>query len=135
MMLTKEQRAELAEQLTMPYGRSVQLLCDGRRIALSVQCVSKLKYRVWTFVDGIMGAWCKGDTPEAKFLRKSVRPLTSPSWRKQAEKVFGKRAVAKDPLWNKTLTLYHPDWPSGKAAINHMCKVCASVEIAPEKDA
>ncbi|MCX7172446.1 MAG: hypothetical protein NT159_00585 [Proteobacteria bacterium] len=137
-MLTKEQRAAAAQELASPYGRAVHLLCDGRRVSLQVQCASKtgLKYRVMTFVDGqFMGAWCKGDTPEAKFLRKHVHSLVSPARYKQAEKVFGKRAVAKDPFWNKTFTQYHPDWASGKAAIDHLCKACESVEFAPEMKA
>jgi len=67
MMLTKEQRAALAEALAVPWG-SVRLICDGRRISLQVNRVSKtcLKYRVFTFIDGeFKGAWYKGDTPEA----------------------------------------------------------------------
>lgn len=134
MMLTKEQRAELAKQLDSPYGPLVRLLCDGRRVSLQVHRVGgpSIKYRVMTYIDGeFKGSWMKGETPEAKFLRKSVRPLTSPARRKLAEKHLGKRYVANNPLYNTSLTHYMPDWPSGKAAINHLCKVCESVEIAP----
>ncbi len=132
-MLTKEQRAELAEELAGPWG-SIALVCDGRRVTLQVQRYSKtrIEYRVMTYVDGLFsGAWCKGDAPEAKFLRKRVTPLVSPAKRKAAEKVFGKRRVAKEPLYSETHTWYLPDWPSGRAAIAHLCKVCESVEIAP----
>lgn len=135
MTLTKEQRAELAQQLASPWGM-IDLLCDGRRITLQVQRVSGpgITYRVMTYVDGeFRGSWCKGDTPEAKFLRKQVTPLTSPARRKAAEKALGKRWVAKQPLYTATHTFWHPDWPSGKAAINHLCKVCESVEVAPQK--
>jgi hypothetical protein len=45
------------------------------------------------------------------------------------EKIYGKRAAAKNLDYKKTVTVYMPDWASGKAAINHLCKVCASVEI------
>lgn len=134
MTLTKEQRAELASKLASPWG-SVALLCDGRRVTLQVQRYSKtrIEYRVMTYVDDqFCGAWCEGGTSEAKFLRKRVTPLVSPARRKAAEKALGKRWVAKEPLYSATHTWYLPDWPNGKAAINHLCKVCESVEIAPE---
>ena len=131
MMLTKEQRTELADQLLSPWGR-VELICDGRRVVLSVQRWSRtrVEYRVMTYIDGeFKYAWCSGDTAEAKFLRKSVRPNLSPAERQKMEKALGKRYVAKDPYWSGSLTHYFPDWPSGKAAISHLCKVCESVEI------
>lgn len=136
-MLTKEQRAHLAKELDSPWG-NVVLLCDGRRISLQVQRCSgpSIKYRVMTYVDGrFWGAWCKGDTPEAKFLRKTERPLTSPARRKLAEKRLGKRWVAAQPIYTAVHTFWHPDWPSGKAAINHLCKVCESVEITQREHA
>lgn len=135
MTLTKEQRAELAKQLDYPYGPAVRLLCDGRRITLQLMRSggTGVRYRVMTYVDGeFCGAWCMGAATEAKFLRKRVTPLVSPAKRKAAEKSLGKRWVAKQPLYNEALTFYLPDWPNGKAAISHLCKVCESVEIAPE---
>lgn len=132
MTLTKEQRADLAAKLNSPWG-NIELICDGRRVALQVQRLSgpSITYRVMTYIDGTFrGAWCKGDTPEAKFLRKRVTPLISPAKRKAAEKALGKRWVAKEPLYSETHTWYLPDWPNGKAAISHLCKVCESVEIA-----
>ena len=135
-MLTKEQRDNLAKALDAPWGPSVYLPCDGRRITLQVQRVGGpgINYRVMTFVDGeFRGIWCKGEAPESKFLRKSETRLISLAKRKLAEKKLGKRWVAKQPIYNKTLTYYYPDWPNGKAAIRHLCKVCESVEIAPSE--
>jgi hypothetical protein len=43
--------------------------------------------------------------------------------------------VQKDKYINGSVTLYLPDWSSGKAAINHLCKVCDSVEIAEKTEA
>ena len=135
MKLTKQQRDELAAKLNHPYG-SARLKCDGRRIDLQVQRFGKgVSYRVMTFVDGEWkGTWMSAKTehPEQKFMRKSVRPNLSPTKRKEAEKVFGKRRVANDPFWSGSVTIYCPDWSSGKAAISHLCKVCESVEIWPE---
>lgn len=137
MKLTKEQTEKLADTLSSPWGR-VALMCDGYRVDLQVQrCKGGMTYRVMTFVNGcFMGEWCsdKPAHPEQKFLRKSVRPLYSAAEKAKYEKAFGKRYVAKDPSFSATLTLYLPDWASGKAAIGHLCKVCESVEIAPAEE-
>lgn len=133
MKLSKEQRDKAVEMLSTPWGQAT-LRCDGYLVTLDVRRVSKssMSYRVLTYVNGKMNsAWCyeENAAPEAKFLRKSVRPNVSPARRKEAEKALGKRRVAKDPYWSGSMTLYLPDWANGKAAINHLCKVCESVEL------
>jgi len=136
MKLTKEQKAELAEKLTSPWG-CVELICDGYRITLQVQCVKALKYRVVTYVNGEWkGLWFSDKTeyPEQKFLNKRTNRACSPAYKAKMEKIFGKRAIAKDPYYSKTFITYDLSWPSGKAAIAHLCRVCESVEIAPPKD-
>jgi hypothetical protein len=133
MKLTKEQKAELAAKLIHPWD-SVALVCDGYRVDLHVQRWKGMSYRVMTYVNGFhKGIWYsdKEAHPEQKFLRKSVRPNVSPAKRIKLEKALGKRHVKNDPYWSGSVTLYMPDWASGKAAINHLCKVCESVEIAP----
>jgi hypothetical protein len=132
MKLTKEQKDKLADELNMPWA-GVHLLCDGYRVSLQVQrSKGSMVYRVMTFVNGVFrGEWVSGTEthPEQKFLRKSVRLLCSPAQKAKAEKAFGKRWVAKDPYYTAKLTLFMPDWASGKTAISHLCKVCDSVEI------
>ena len=136
MKLTKEQKSQLAEDLSLPWG-AVELLCDGYRIGLQVQRTKGLTYRIVIFVNGKWeGRWLSGVAayPEQKFLRKVTLPVCRPSMKARAVKIFGKRAVAKDPYYSETFVTYRPDWPSGKAALNHLCRVCESVEIAPGKD-
>ena len=133
MKLTKEQKEALADKLSQPWG-CVELICDGRRISLQVHRFKPMTYRVMTYIDGTFKhAWAMStpEVPEHKFLRKSVRPNVSPAERKRLEKDLGKRYVAKHPFWGGSYTIYLPDWSSGKTAINHLCKVCASVEVAP----
>lgn len=130
-MLTKEQKTKLIEQLMSPCG-NVELLCDGYRIALAVQQVKPLVFRVITYINGQWrGEWCRHDRefPEQKFLKKKTNKVCSPSYKAKVEKILGKRAVAKDPYFSKTFVTYDISWPNGKAAINHLCKVCESVEI------
>lgn len=137
MKLTKEQKETLADTLSSPWG-SVALMCDGYRVDLQVQrCKGSMTYRVMTFVNGnFLGNWCSGKEahPEQRFLRKSVRPVYSAAEKAKYEKAFGKRCVAKHPSFSATITLYSPDWVSGKAAISHLCKVCESIEIAPAEE-
>lgn len=137
MKLSKEQKAELAAQLSLPWG-NVELVCDGYRVALQVQRMKGgMTYRVMTYINGFFEhKWVSGtkEYPEQKLLRKSVRPVCSSTEKAKAEKSLGKRFVAKSTYYSATITLYLPDWASGKAAINHLCKVCESVQIAPAKD-
>lgn len=131
MKLTKEQKDELALKLDCPWG-TVALLCDGFRIDLQVQRYSGLAYRVTTYVNGEwQGKWASGKTeyPEQKFLNKRTHRAFSPKFIRDMEKIFGKRAVAKDPKYKRTFVTYDISWPSGKAAISHLCRVCESVEI------
>lgn len=136
MKLSKEQKEELGSKLSTPWG-SVDLLCDGRRVSLQVRRFKQMTYRVMTYVDGVFKhAWCMAspEVPEHKFMRKLVRPNLSPAKRKAAEKRLGKRYIAKDPYFSGSITVYMPDWSSGKTAINHLCKVCDSVEVAPSNE-
>ena len=135
MKLTKEQRAELAKRLSYAWGEA-SLLCDGYRVTLQVQreAGNAIRYVVAIYVNGhFKGEWMKGEAPEAKFLRKQVRRLYPPATCKAMEKIVGKRrfATSEYDRYRRTITHYIPWWSSGKAAIDHLCRVCESVEIAP----
>ena len=134
MKLTKEQKQALIDQLSLPWGR-VKLRCDGYEIVLCVQPVKPLEYRVYTFVNGIWeGKWMSGreSYPEQKFLNKKETHCAKPSDKARAEKIFGKRAVAKDPWYTKKIVTYDVTWASGRQAINHLFRVCDSIEVIKE---
>lgn len=131
MKLSKEQKDQAIEKLSSPWG-SVILMCDGYRVALQVQRASALNFRVMIYVNKeFKGLWCnpKNACPESKFMRKTVRPLVSPSRKREMEKILGKRRVKNDPFYSQTITGFMPDFANGKAAINHMCKVSESIQI------
>ncbi len=133
MKLSKEQIEELAKSLIHPYGGGVKLLCDGYTVNLQVECYKGMTYRVMTYVNGYMkGVWVglSGEYPEQKFLRKQVKPLCSPAKKSKMEKIMGKRHIKNDPYYSATKTYYWNDWISGKAALNHLNKVCESVQLA-----
>ena len=132
--LTAEQKQELIEKLSYPWG-CVDLLCDGHKISLHVECLKALNYCVVVYVDGRWcGKWISANKefPEQKFMRKQVKKAYSGKLAKDLEKIYGKRAWAKDPRSSETYTQYHPWFSTGRAAINHLCKVCDSVEIWKE---
>lgn len=136
MKLSKEQKDQAIAKLSRPWGR-VDLLCDGYQIALSVERSKGITYRVMTYINGFFkGEWmfAKDECPEQKFMRKSVRPACSAKHKQEMEKLLGKRLIAKDPYYTKTFTNYMPDWASGKAAINHLCKVCDSVQVVEPQE-
>lgn len=139
MKLTKEQKQELIDKLNYPWGH-VQLLCDGYQIDLKVERSKGMKYRVVTYVNGCWeGKWIMAEEeyPEQKFLNKQVRPAASKKSKADMEKAVGKRnfkkVCAENPYWTKTITLYNISWASGRTAINHLCKVCDSIQLAQQE--
>jgi hypothetical protein len=136
MKLSKEQIEVLAKDLSHTFGSGVKLLCDGYTVALQVEKYSKkgLEYCVMTYVNGYFkGEWCglsKQECPEQKFMRKLVKPRCSPAYKRKMIKIFGKRHVDKDPYYTETQTSYWPNWSNGKAALNHLNRVCESVQLA-----
>lgn len=140
MKLTKEQKQVLIDKLTSPWGR-VHLMCDGHKVDLVVERAKGMRYRVTTYVDGRWeGKWMSGkeEHPEQKFLNKQVRPAASKKTKADMEKAVGKRyfkkMCAEEPYWTKTITVYDISWASGRSAINHLCKVCDSIQIATEEE-
>lgn len=132
MKLSKDQIEVLAKDLSHPYGRGVKLLCDGYTVHLVVERYKGMTYRVMTYVNGVFkGTWfsSKNAHPEQKFLRKLVRPLCSPAKKREMEKIMGKRHIKNDPYYSATHTSYWADWANGKAALNHLNRVCESVEL------
>ncbi|MCB1908114.1 MAG: hypothetical protein KDH15_12130 [Rhodocyclaceae bacterium] len=130
--LTKAQRDAIAEHLSFPLG-SVIFIADGRKVALQMRRWSKnrVSYRVCLFLDGwFKGEWTKAEPsiPEHKYLRRAESFLFPAAKRKEIEKKFGKRAL-KRYGFDKKLVMYRNDWATGRAAINHLCKACESVEL------
>lgn len=141
MKLTKSQIEILSAGLFTPYARPLHLLCDGHRISLNVERSSNktMQYRVMTYVDDVFkGAWISGTNshPEQKYLRKVTRRVISPAKKAEYIKKLGKKRAQE---WigdmDRAYTLYYGDWPNAKAALNHLNKVCESVELALEDKA
>ena len=132
--LTKEQLEALALNLTFPF-HLVKLMCDDYVISLSVQPKNKggMSYCIAMYIDGhIKGMWYSSanEHPEQKFLNKRINPLYRKSDIAKVEKEHGKRAAKRFvDKYQKTLVFYSPFWPSGKAALNHLNRVCESIEV------
>ena len=130
MKLSKEQKAELIGELNMPWGQ-VKLRCDGYVVDLQIvrKSAKSLSYCVSVYINGVFkGIWVsdKESHPEQKFLRKTVKKLYSPKQMVLFEKACGKREAKKH---QKEMTFYMGHFNTGSAAINHLCRVCDSIEI------
>lgn len=135
--LSMAQRKSLATQHSHPFG-NLHLLCDGRRITLQMHRTgaTKLTYSVMIYIDGeFKGIWISGreDHPEHKFMRRIEKRLYSEAKIVALEKKFGKRRVAETlPDARKTIVSFFPYWNTYLAALNHLCRVCDSVQVAEE---
>lgn len=139
MQLSSEEKKKVIDELALPWGRMC-LRCDGYLITLRVQqkAGNGMSFEVFAYVNGRMEAkWMMPDSvaPESKFLRKSLRQNVSANERLKAEKAFGKRYVRQSKYYSGSYTLHVPTWSSGKAALNHLCKVCDDIELLSEEDA
>ena len=133
--LTKQNKAEFEEKLTHIFG-GVKLLCDGYEVAIRVE-PSKMKLFINTYVNGYFkGIWClpkEGDNhPERKFLRQKTIHLYPKAKKEKLIKTFGKKRAYETFKLDEARVMYLPDWPSGKAALSHLMKVCDSVEVYVE---
>ena len=133
--LTKHNMGEYADKLTSIFGR-VKLLCDGYEVTLAIE-QSKMKLSVNTYVNGyIKGAWFlpkEGDDyPERKFLCPKTLRLYSPQKKARLIKQFGKKRANEYFKLDSSSIMYSAVWPSGKAALSHLIKVCDSVEVYVE---
>jgi hypothetical protein len=138
--ITKELKAELIEKLNSPFA-SLKLDCDGYQIGLQAQSKDKsgLRFVLSLYVNGWMkGVWLdlKNPCPEQKFMRRMERPLHS---KKEQEAIVKfevacgmKRKDAIDKAARKFAYLA-PYFPSGRAAIHHLCRVCESITIVADE--
>ena len=132
--LTKEQIEALAQNLSFPY-HFVKLVCDGYTVDLGVSAKTKtgMSFHVVMRINGtIKGAWLgsKNTHPEQRFLNKRTRQLFNKAAIERFEKSLGKRRAKQFMIEHQeTIVSYCFTWPSGKAALNHLNRVCESIEI------
>lgn len=132
--LTKEQLDALAQNLSFPY-HFVKLMCDGYTVDLIVAPKNKtgMSFCVETYINGTFkGEWfsSKNTYPEQKFLNRRTRQLFNKAAIERYEKNLGKRYAKQFMAGHqKTIVVYSFSWPSGKAALNHLNRVCESIEI------
>lgn len=130
--LTKQNKAEYEQKLTHSFGE-LRLHCDGYDVTLQVQ-QDKMKLVVSTYVNGFFkGEWMglgeKRDHPESKFLNKRTVRAYSPKKKADLIKKFGKRRAYELFDLDHEKSYYTSTWSNGKTAINHLLKVCKSVEV------
>lgn len=116
------------------------MICDGFDVSLQAVSLSEttLKYGVMTYVSGkFEGKWLVNErAAERKFMRPRERFVFSAKVRNEITRKYSKRLLKEYwPNISKKISYVEPIWPGGKSAIDHLCRVCESVEIAPDKKA
>jgi hypothetical protein len=133
MGITKEQWKAIEDELSHPYGCCV-LMCDGYRLSLEVRCVSRLRYGIHAFVNGVWkGEWVMNAECEEtrRFMCPESRFVHTPKMRASLVKIYGGKRCPRDKLAdiNKKLTLYTPIWPSVTLLRRHLVKHNTSIEL------
>lgn len=130
--MSQQDKDKVIAALSFPHGDAT-LTCDGHRVDLYVVRSVGLNFRVQIYVDRCFkGAWClpESTAPERKFLRPVKKTLISTAKIKAMEKSFGKKMAKETVAKYQNIRIYAaPDFASGRAAINHLCKVCDSISV------
>lgn len=136
--LTKAQRDELVAKMDTPYC-SIRLRCDGYEIGVQVCRIGKvgMRYGLAVYVDGwFKGPWSdpKQSFPEQKFLKRCEKSLFSPkekAFMVKSSKALGMSRAAATAKANTTYAYFTNIFPSAKAVVAHLHKVCESIEELP----
>ncbi|MBK0062405.1 MULTISPECIES: hypothetical protein [unclassified Acinetobacter] len=135
MTLTKAQKDFVVNRLKSQW-RQVKLKCDGFEVTLGLIQVTDTKLAVEIYINNFFkGTWVLNPEKhiESKFLPIRYLWLWSPKEKKEILKKFGKRAAYKNfPDLDKRLEHKTTHFTSGRAAINHLIKVCDSIELITE---
>ena len=128
-LLSKEQRAAIERELSVPYGRVV-LKADGHELQLRVECYKALRYSVMVYVDGwLRGEWFKAESDiGAKFWHRHTRVLFKAKDHALYRRAFGKRAL-DERIARSTYVVHMPSFNSGRAALASLQRTCESIEV------
>ncbi|MEY4591528.1 MAG: hypothetical protein RIR18_423 [Pseudomonadota bacterium] len=136
MSVTKEQWAQIEEQLSYGYGR-VELKADGFDVVATIMNVDKLRQGIVVYVNGfIKGEWVNGEAEEArKFHRESKSFVWGVSERKEWLKLSKMRHLSKEDRKRyadnaeRTNSIWKYDWTSAKSFCRHIRKTCTDIEV------
>lgn len=136
--LPKCEKEALIERVSHAYG-SAELMCDGFRVTLRVELYKAMSYRVMVYVNGFWkGEWWNPNkpAPEQKFARRVETFLNRRKEREEILKsaaLFGRKGSKERKEWearaDAKFVVIDPTFPSGKAAVNHLLRVCESVTV------
>ncbi|WP_027853369.1 hypothetical protein [Marinobacterium litorale] len=121
MAITKEQWAEIEEQLQDMFGR-VELMLEGRKLTLEKRFVKENRLAILVFIDGSFNlGWGFPDMDSfdefvQKVWRERTHSIHPPKERARIIKTFGKRAAKKHfPRLDEKLSFWTPDFSTAKS--------------------
>lgn len=136
MTITKEQWAEIEQQLSGFFGR-VELLCDGYTITAKVENIAPMRQGIVVYVNGwVTGKWLDGTADEPrKFHRERKHYVWSAALRAAAAKkakdrhmpaqlreIYRERVTASVSVWVCW-------WTSPKTFTRHLRKTCTDISV------
>lgn len=136
--LTKAQRDELVSKMDTPYC-SIKLRCDGHEISVQAGRIGKvgMRFALAVYVDGwFRGEWSDAEQsfPEQKFLKRCEKNLFTPKEKAQLikiDKACGFSRAQATAWANRKYAYFTQIFPSAKAVVAHLHKVCESIEELP----
>ena len=130
--LSKVEKDYIVKALNSQFSQVV-LMCDGYRVSLALERVQDFKLAIGIYVNHMMkGTWMlkPDEHPESKFLPIRKKALYSSTQKAKIFKEFGKRRARE---YFPNLDLVHEyrgsHFSTGRAAINHLLRVSATVEL------
>lgn len=138
MTLTKAQKDFAIDRLKSQW-QPVKLKCDGYTVDLQLVQVKNTKLAISIYVNSYFrGVWFTSpdEHVESKFYPILTKAFYSSVAKKKIIKEFGKRNAYKYfPNLDEKYVGKGSYFSTGRAAINHLVKVCDSIELVTEMPA
>lgn len=132
--MTKEEWGIVEKKLAGIYC-SATLMCDGYRLTLCLEPISKMGLAICAYINGTMDfKYALDECEERKrFFCVRTKAAYTQKERKDLIKSCGKRWLKNRGFeLDKVYTSYYPWWKSFRSLKAHLIKNNTSIELAPE---
>ncbi len=115
---------ELVEKKLSPLGGCVDLMCDGYKVSLQMQRVSKYRFAIMVYVGGhFRGEWLIKDCEERRrFLCEGRKCLLRGKKKSELLKLYRTKKEKERVIEEFTVTTYASHWGSLSALRRHFEK-------------
>lgn len=114
---------------------SATLMCDGYRLTLRVERISKMGLAIYVYINGVLDFKFAVDDCEERrrFFCVRTKAVYSQKEQKDMIKACGKRWLKQRGYdVDKVYTMYYPWWKSFRSLKSHLIKNNTSIELITE---